>query len=124
MIKEITFLSIIGLMSFIYNLFIYRYMIMMIGENIYNHIIIFIIIIVQIDNISLYNDLKNNNNDKTNDKTNDKYMRIIMNQMTYIIRQNNEYKKMYEVNKNKYKSHKSFTNKSCNDLCKYIKNDY
>ncbi len=65
MIKELTFLSIIGLMSCIYNLFIYRYMIMIIGENVYNHIIIIIIIMVQIDNISLYNDLKikNKNNE-------------------------------------------------------------
>ena len=105
MIIEITFLSCIGIISIIYNNYILSYIIWIIGEKIYNYIIIFIIILVQIDNISLYNELilnKKNNNDK-NDKNdnNDKYMRILINQMSYIIKQNNDIKMSYNINKNR-----------------------
>jgi len=123
--REIIFLGIIGLMSYIYNLFIYKYVIMMMGEYVYNQMIIFIILLVKIDNISLYNELMINKDINKNniDKINDKYMRIMMNQMTYIIRQNNDFMKIYDNKlKTKYKNHKSFTNKSCNDLHN-IKND-
>jgi len=39
-----------------------------------------------------------------------------MNQMTYIIKQNNDIKTIQTTRKNKYKYHNSFLNKSCNDL--------
>ena len=118
MIKEIILLSIIGLITYLYNKLIYGYVLMIFGEWIYNNIIIYMIILIQIDNISLYNELKNggiNTNDNI-EKIHDKYMKILMNQMTYIIKQNNDIKTIQTTKKNKYKYHNSFINKSCNDL--------
>ena len=77
------------------------------------------IIMIQIDNIILYNDyIKTKDNMDNRDIYNDKYMRLLMNQMTYIIKQNNDMKKIYEINNNKFRQHKSLTSKSFNDLCK------
>jgi len=77
MIKEIILLSIIGLITYLYNKLIYGYVLMIFGEWIYNNIIIYMIILIQIDNISLYNELKNggiNTNDNI-EKIHDKYMK-------------------------------------------------
>ena len=55
MLKEISLLTIIYLFSILYNHFI-KYLLLYISFDIYNNIIISIIILVQIDNFIIYND--------------------------------------------------------------------
>jgi hypothetical protein len=59
MLKEISLLTIIYLFSILYNHFI-KYLLLYISNDIYNNIIISIIILVQIDNFIIYKDYKKN----------------------------------------------------------------
>jgi len=101
MIKEIILLSIIYGFSGLYNQYIYPIFILWIDEYYYNNIIISLLILLQIDNFRLFNDLKKNDIE-------DKYMKIILNQITYI----NQKEKEIEIEKKKFKNnrnHRSFS---------------
>ena len=60
-----------------------------------------------------------NNNDKT-EHINDNNMSIIMNQLSYIIKQNNDIKNIHSI-RNRYKRHSSFINNSFTDIYEYKK---
>jgi len=92
MISGIILLLFIGYISYLYNLIIYPYVILIIPIDIYNICLIFIIILVQLDNFNLFYELKNNNNNKNDELINfeDKYIKIIKAQMSYIIEKQND----------------------------------
>ena len=91
MIKEFIYLSLIGYISYIYNLYIYPIVIKIISEHIYNNLIIFMIIIIQIDNIIIYNDLKIKKEiENDNENIYDRNMKIIIQQLSLIIKNQEE----------------------------------
>lgn len=57
MISGAILLALIGLLSYLYNLIIYPYILLFINSSLYNNITIYIIILLQIDNFSLYHEL-------------------------------------------------------------------
>jgi len=60
MISGAILLALIGLVSYLYNLIIYPYILLLINSSLYNNITIYIIILLQIDNFSLYHELITN----------------------------------------------------------------
>ena len=99
MIKEIILLIIIQLISIIYNYYLFPLIIKIISYNIYHNIIISLIILIQIDNFTLYYDLTTNNSLNTeplkpNPLKDDKINGIILNYLTYISKKQDEIYKM------------------------------
>ena len=100
MISEAFLLALIGLVSYLYNLLIYPYIILLISVNIYNNILIYILIILQIDNFSLLHEL-NAYKKEDNDKMDERYIRIISGQIAYICNKQNEINKMTKAANNR-----------------------
>ena len=106
MYKELIYLTFVGIISYIYNLYIYSIIITHINITIYNHFIISLLILIQCDNILLFNELKYR---KINDNE-DMYIKNVLNQIQY----NNQ-----QINKLKYKlKYNKRYSKSCNDINK------
>jgi len=99
MISGIILLLFIGYISYLYNLIIYPYVILIIPIDIYNICIVFIIIIVQLDNFNLFYELKNNNKNDELIKFENKYRKIITTQMGYIIEKQNELNRLNNIKK-------------------------
>lgn len=102
MFKEFCYLSTVGIISYLYNLYIYPLIICYLDLYFYNNLIISLLILVQVDNLILYKDIM----DLKREINEDKYSKIILNQINYINNQINQI--------NKLKRH----SKSCNDLRK------
>lgn len=112
MIRETSLLSIIALITLIYNHFIYPYILLLISENNHNFLIVFSLILVQIDNFSLLKEIKEKENDNIMEE---KYLKVISNQLYYIcnkVDNIDNYKK--QNNHKNYNYNKMF--KSCGDL--------
>ncbi len=116
MIKQITFLSIIYFIAIIYNKTIYKYIISYITIEYYNNIIISFLILVQLDNFTLFYDLSKKIESETNyKKIEDKYLKTILNHINYI---NYISKKEMKFNKRiiKYRDNYEKIHRSCNDI--------
>jgi len=124
MIKETSLITLIGIISIIYNNFIYPYILIIINENTHNFFLVFISILVQLDNFSLLQKIEEK---KVDNIMEEKNLKIISNQLYYICRtlDNHHYKyKTYnnqrekEIDKEREKSYynNKIFNKSCNDL--------
>lgn len=75
-----------------------------IGINNYNLISTFLIIITQIDNFSLFYDLKQKKeitNDINDTKMNERYLKIISHQLSFICRKQEEIQKQVSINNSK-----------------------
>jgi hypothetical protein len=83
MLSELFMVSLVATISYLYNLYIYPYILLYISSNLYNNILINAIIILQIDNFSLLNELNIYIKDKSN-KLDDSYIDIITSQFAYI----------------------------------------
>lgn len=113
MIKEIIFLSTIYIISSFYNEIIQPIIIKTIPIEYYNNIVISLLILIQIDNFTLFYDLsKRQDNDNTNSKIEDKYMKIILNQIEYINKKEREFNRKIVRFKDNHKK----INRSCNDI--------
>ena len=87
-IVNILLLLIISIISYFYNVYILQYVLTLISLEFHNSILIFIIIIVQLDNLILYkdlNDLKINNYNNS-----DNYSKIIIKQALEIQKLKND----------------------------------
>ena len=111
MFKEILLLLMIYSTSILYNIFISPFLLTFISQNIYNNLIISLVILTQIDNFILYMDYKNKDIKLIKD-INMENFNIIMNQLK-ILTQKNYMKKIKKIIK---------LNKSYNDLSD-LKND-
>jgi len=111
MYKKINILLLIYIISCLYNKFIYHYIILLISIKTYNNLLIFLIILIQLDNFSLLFELENKKIEETN-IIQDKYIKIISNQLSYIC------KKQEELNNLtlKQKIEKQKFSRSCNNL--------
>ena len=112
MLNENKNLIIIGVISYLYNILIYRYIIDLLGEFIYNYLMINILILYIYDNFKT----RIGGGDNEIIHINDNYMSIIMNQLTYIIKQNDDIKRLCNKDIRKYKGHNSFINNSFMDI--------
>jgi len=100
MLSEAFLLALIGLLSYLYNLIIYPYILLLISINLYNNIIIYLIIILQIDNFSLYHEL-NTYIKEDNDRMDERYKRIISQQLAYICKKQQEINNMNNIENKK-----------------------
>ena len=128
MIKETSLLTIIAIISLLYNHYIYPYVLLLISVNTHNFILVFSLILVQIDNFSLLKEMKEKEKDTIME---DKYLKIISNQLYYICKKvdNIDNNSIYNNHNHNYNhSHKIYNNKkifkSCGDLssinCSYL----
>jgi hypothetical protein len=97
MLSELFLLSLVATVSYLYDLFIYPYILLYISSSLYHNILINAIIILQIDNFSLLNELNTYIKDHSN-KMDERYIRIITSQFAYIC------KKQKEIDTEKYKN--------------------
>lgn len=100
MLSEVFLLALIGIISYLYNLIIYPYILLLMSTNLYNNIIIYILIILQIDNFSLYYEL-NTYIKEDNDKMDELYKRIISQQLAYICKKQKEINNMNKIENNR-----------------------
>ncbi len=113
MIKEIILLGFIYIISTIYNEIIQPIIIKYINIDYYNNIIISLLILIQIDNFTLFYDLsKKLENENNNSRIEDKYMKIILNQIEYINKKEREFNRKIVRFKDNHKK----INRSCNDI--------
>jgi hypothetical protein len=114
MIKEMMLLSVIYGFASLYNMNVYPYIITIIDLFYYHNIIISFLILIQIDNFTLFYDLsKKIDIENNNTKVEDKYLKIILNQIDYI----NKKEKDIERKKLKFKeTYNKRNNRSCNDI--------
>lgn len=113
MIKQLTFLIIIYFISIIYNKTIYPYIIIYISVEYYNNIIISLLILIQIDNFTLFYDLSKKIETETNhSKIEDKYIKTILNQIDYINKKEMDFNRRI----NKFKDNYKKIHRSCNDI--------
>ena len=111
MIREIMLLSVIYGIACLYNMNVYPFIITVMDVSYYNNIIISFLILIQIDNFTLFYDLsKKINIENNNSKVEDKYLKIILNQINYI----NKKEQDFERKKLKFKERRN--NRSCNDI--------
>jgi hypothetical protein len=104
-------LSVIYGIACLYNMNIYPYIITVMDVSYYNNIIISFLILIQIDNFTLFYDLsKKIDIENNNSKVEDKYLKIILNQINYIN------KKEQEIERKKLKFKERRNNRSCNDI--------
>lgn len=101
MICGVVLLTLVGSISYLYNILLYPYIISLISIDIYNTIIISIIILVQLDNFNLFYELKNYKPDDINSNMEEKYIKIITTQLGYIIEKQNELNKINYLNNKK-----------------------
>lgn len=113
MIREIMLLSVIYGIAILYNMNIYPILITIIDPFYYNNIILSFLILIQIDNFTLFYDLsKKIDIEHNNSKVEDKYLKIILNQIDYI----NKKEKDFERKKLKFKDNYKRIYRSCNDI--------
>ena len=111
MIREIMLLSVIYGIACLYNMNVYPFIITVMDVSYYNNIIISFLILIQIDNFTLFYDLsKKIDIENNNSKVEDKYLKIILNQINYI----NKKEQDFERKKLKFKERRN--NRSCNDI--------
>ena len=111
MIREIMLLSVIYGIACLYNMNVYPYIITVMDASYYHNIIISFLILIQIDNFTLFYDLsKKIDIENNNSKVEDKYLKIILNQINYI----NKKEQDFERKKLKFKERRN--NRSCNDI--------
>lgn len=113
MIKEMMLLSVIYGFASLYNMNVYPYIITIIDPFHYHNIIISFLILIQIDNFTLFYDLsKKIDIENNNTKVEDKYLKIILNQIDYIN------KKEKDIKRKKLKFEETYkrNNRSCNDI--------
>ena len=89
MYSELFLLSLVAMVSYLYNLFIYPYILLYISSSLYNNILINVIILLQIDNFSLLNELNTYIKENSN-KMDERYIRIITSQFAYICKKQKE----------------------------------
>lgn len=104
MILEVSYITLILFISYIYNLYLKSYILLFITPYYYDNIIIALIIIIQLDNFQLYKELSDNTKE-------DKYIKIIKQQIEYINK--------YEINKINEKWKYKKIHKSLNNLQDY-----
>jgi len=91
MIKEMMLLSVIYGIACLYNMNIYPTLMTIMDPFYYNNIIISFLILIQIDNFTLFYDLsKKIDIENNNSKVEDKYLKIILNQINYINKKEQE----------------------------------
>ena len=73
----------IGIISILYIRIIYPYIILILTQDIHNFLLIFVSLLINLENIILEEQLKNKINDNIME---DKYLKIISNQISYICR--------------------------------------
>lgn len=113
MIKEIILLSFIYITAIIFNLNLAPTIIESIGSFYYNNIIISALILVQIDNFSLYYDLTKKIEKETNHSNiEDKYLKTILKQIDYINKREKDFNRKIV----RFKENFNKINRSCNDL--------
>lgn len=112
MIKEITYIGFLIGVSHFHTLFIFPVITSYISINIYNSILIFLLVLIQIDNLNLFYDLSKNTNIEINKDVNTENIKIIINQLAYISRKQEEF--IYQKHL-KYKKNGRMT-RSYNDL--------
>lgn len=111
MIRELMLLSVIYGIACLYNMNVYPYIITVMDASYYHNIIISFLILIQIDNFTLFYDLsKKIDIENNNTKVEDKYLKIILNQINYIN------KKEQEIERKKLKFKERRNNRSCNDI--------
>jgi hypothetical protein len=104
-------LSVIYGIACLYNMNVYPYIITVMDASYYHNIIISFLILIQIDNFTLFYDLsKKIDIENNNSKVEDKYLKIILNQINYI----NKKEQDFERKKLKFKERRN--NRSCNDI--------
>jgi hypothetical protein len=104
-------LSVIYGNACLYNMNVYPYIITVMDASYYHNIIISFLILIQIDNFTLFYDLsKKIDIENNNSKVEDKYLKIILNQINYI----NKKEQDFERKKLKFKERRN--NRSCNDI--------
>ena len=104
MISELSLIILLGIISYLYNILIYPYVVLLISLNLYNTILIFMVLIVQLDNFSLFteiNKLKTENNN-INNIMEDKYVKIISNQLAFICKKQEEINTMTNKKKKRH----------------------
>jgi hypothetical protein len=99
MISGAILLALIGLVSYLYNLIIYPYILLFINSSLYNNITIYIIILLQIDNFSLYHELITYIREDNN-KMDERYKKIISQQLAYICKKQSEINNINNMNNN------------------------
>lgn len=113
MIKEVSYISFLFGISYFHTIFVFPVIISYISINTYNSIIIFLLVLIQIDNLNLFYDLsKNMPPVEINKDVNTENIKIIINQLAYISRKQEEY--IYQKHL-KYKKSNRMT-RSYNDL--------
>ncbi len=103
MIKEVSYIGLLITIINIYTLFVFPIIISYISLNTYNTIIIFLLVLIQIDN-------SKKKNIEINNDVNIENIKIIINQLAYISRKQEEYI---------YRQHLKYTgrmSRSYNDL--------
>lgn len=109
MLKQIIILSIIYGISIFYNSFIQPEILNYIKIEYYNNIVISLLILIQIDNFILFYDLsKKVDLETSHTKIEDKYLKIILNQIAYINKKENDYNKKVIKMKENHKKYKSY----------------
>jgi len=113
MIKKVLFLGLIYCISIIYNNSIAPIFINYLTKEYYNNIIISLIILIQIDNFILFYDFsKKNESEILHTKIEDKYLKIILDQITYINRKEVDFNnKLIQFKRSKKK-----ISRSCSDI--------
>jgi len=115
MIKELSYISFLIGISYFHTLFVFPVITSYISTELYNNIIIFLLVLIKIDNIILYYDYYNNkkvDNFIIND-INAENLKIIINQLSYISRKQEEF--IYQKHL-RYKNSNNRMTRSCNDL--------
>jgi len=126
MIKQIVLLFIIDVISITYNKYIFPFIIKYVSYEYYNIGIIFMLILTQIDNFTIYNDYINLKNKYKNVPTpiqsptieplkDNKINGIILNYLTYISNKQDEIYKM-NIKKKKFNNRISRSYNNLNDI--------
>lgn len=126
MIKQIVLLFIIDVISITYNKYIFPFIIKYVSYEYYNIGIIFMLILTQIDNFTIYNDYINLKNKYNNVSTpiqsptieplkDNKINGIILNYLTYISNKQDEIYKM-NIKKKRFNNRISRSYNNLNDI--------
>ena len=126
MIKQIVLLFIIDVISITYNKYIFPFIIKYVSYEYYNIGIIFMLILTQIDNFTIYNDYINLKNKYKNVSTpiqsptieplkDNKINGIILNYLTYISNKQDEIYKM-NIKKKRFNNRISRSYNNLNDI--------
>ena len=113
MIKEFLLLSVIYTISIIYNNNIKPMIIYYLTLDYYENLIISLLILIQIDNFTLFYDLsKKIDVETSHTKIEDKYLKIIVNQIAYINKKEQDFNRRIV----RFKENHKKINRSHNDI--------